>query len=67
MAYQKLRLERSDKPAIVFAQESRVNTEPNLRSEEAFRLHEGTKVQVLDTLNTWKKIKLYRWFYRMDP
>jgi tetratricopeptide (TPR) repeat protein len=58
MAYQKLRLERSDKPAIVFAQESRVNTEPNLRSEEAFRLHEGTKVQVLDTLNTWKKIKL---------
>ena len=46
------------KPAIVFSQEALVKTEPNLRSEEAFRLHEGTKVQILDTLKNWKKIKL---------
>ncbi|MEJ6792484.1 MAG: tetratricopeptide repeat protein [Lacinutrix sp.] len=46
------------KPAIVFAQESQVKIEPNLRSDEAFMLHEGTKVQVLDTINSWKKIKL---------
>lgn len=45
-------------PAIVFAQESQVKSEPNLRSDEAFVLHEGTKVQVLDTVNSWKKIKL---------
>ena len=45
-------------PAIVFAQESQVKSEPNLRSDEAFVLHEGTKVQVLDTVNNWKKIKL---------
>lgn len=57
-AFQKERLDVKNRPAIVFAQESRVKAEPNLRSEEAFRLHEGTKVQVLDTLNEWKKIKL---------
>jgi tetratricopeptide (TPR) repeat protein len=58
MAFRKQALEQADRPAIVFAQESRVNAEPNLRSEEAFRLHEGTKVQVLDTLKNWKKIRL---------
>src|SRR5690606_7518806 len=47
-----------DQPAIVFAQESQVKSEPNLRSSESFKLHEGTKVQVLDTVNNWKKIKL---------
>ena len=47
-----------DQPAIVFAEESKIKTEPNLRSEEAFKLHEGTKVQVLDTVDDWKKIKL---------
>ena len=58
MAFQNYALENNDRPAIVFAKESRVKAEPNLRSEESFRLHEGTKVQVLDTVNSWKKIKL---------
>ncbi|MBT8376844.1 MAG: tetratricopeptide repeat protein [Bacteroidia bacterium] len=58
MAFQNYSLYNDDKPAIVFAQESKVKTEPNLRSEEAFRLHEGTKVQVLDTVKSWHKIKL---------
>ncbi|MBU3820484.1 tetratricopeptide repeat protein [Flavobacteriaceae bacterium XHP0103] len=58
LAFHKFNLEKSDRPAIVFAQESKVKAEPNLRSEEAFMLHEGTKVQVLDTINNWKKIKL---------
>jgi len=51
-------LVKNNNPAIVFAQESQVKSEPNLRSDEAFTIHEGTKVQVLDTLNNWKKIKL---------
>ncbi len=57
-AFNKYNLDNSNNPAIVFAQESKVKNEPNLRSEEAFRLHEGTKVQVLDTVENWKKIKL---------
>jgi len=57
-AFQKYNLVQKDKPAIVFSQEAEVKSEPNLRSSEAFRIHEGTKVQILDTVNNWKKIKL---------
>lgn len=49
---------KKDRPAIVFAKESQVKSEPNLRSSESFKLHEGTKVQILDTVNHWNKIKL---------
>jgi len=58
LAFHKHSLDESDRPAIVFVQESQVKSEPNLRSSEAFILHEGTKVQILDTVNNWKKIKL---------
>lgn len=47
-----------DNPAIVFSQESQVKTEPNNRSQQAFVLHEGTKVNVLEELGEWKKIQL---------
>ena len=57
-AFHKYNLDKKDQPAIVFAQESQVKSEPNLRSTEAFILHEGTKVQILDTVKNWKKIKL---------
>lgn len=58
MAFQKHRLDNNDNPAIVFAQESKVKADPNQKSEEVFRLHEGTKVQVLETYEGWKKIQL---------
>ncbi len=57
-AFQKYNMVQKDQPAIVFSQEAQVKSEPNLRSTEAFKLHEGTKVQILDTVNNWKKIKL---------
>ncbi|MDW5289084.1 tetratricopeptide repeat protein [Formosa sp. PL04] len=57
-AFHDYNLTSKDNPAIIFVQESQVKNEPNLSSEEAFKLHEGTKVQVLDTVNNWKKIKL---------
>ena len=58
MAFQKESLDAKDNPAIVFAQESRVKSEANKTSEELFRLHEGTKVQVLETYEDWIKIQL---------
>lgn len=58
MAFQKSSLDKNDRPAIIFTQESRVKTDPNPTSEEVFRLHEGTKVQVLETYEDWKKIQL---------
>ena len=58
-AFQKYDYDQKDKPAIVFAQESEIKSEPNLRSEISFKLHEGTKVQVLEIYNeNWTKIKL---------
>lgn len=47
-----------DQPAIVFAEESTVKAEPNTISAEVFVIHAGTKVNVLDQLEDWKKIKL---------
>ena len=58
LAYHNYNLTQKDQPAIVFAKESVIKNEPNLRSNEAFKLHEGTKVQILDTVNNWKKIQL---------
>jgi tetratricopeptide (TPR) repeat protein len=57
-AFNSYGLEQKNQPAIVFAQESQIKSEPNLRSEETFKLHEGTKVQVIDTVSNWSKIKL---------
>ena len=48
----------SEQPAIVFAQECLVKSEPNNRSSEVFLLHEGTKVRVLDELEDFRKIEL---------
>ncbi|WP_299526162.1 tetratricopeptide repeat protein [Winogradskyella sp.] len=58
MAFQKESLDYNNNPAIVFVQESRVKSEANKLSEEVFRLHEGTKVQVLESYKDWKKIQL---------
>lgn len=57
-AFHKYNLDKINNPAIVFVQETKVKTDPNNRSEESFRLHEGTKVQVLESYNNWEKIKI---------
>lgn len=48
----------SERPAIVFAEVVSVKNEPRDKATEAFILHEGTKVYVLETLQNWKKIRL---------
>ena len=58
IAFHNYNLSKKDKPAIIFAQETVIKSEPNNRSQELFRLHEGTKVQIIDTINQWKEIKL---------
>lgn len=45
-------------PAIIFADESAIKSEPNANSEQVFVIHAGTKVNVLDELDQWYKIKL---------
>ncbi|WP_430968191.1 tetratricopeptide repeat protein [Spongiimicrobium sp. 2-473A-2-J] len=58
LAYLQYRDFEAEQPAIVFPEETTVKSEPNNRSQEAFKLHQGTKVFVLDQLNDWKKIAL---------
>ena len=55
----KIALEKTLNHAIVFSQEVSLKTEPNLRSETIYLLHEGTKVQLLDSFDdSWTKILL---------
>jgi tetratricopeptide (TPR) repeat protein len=49
---------KADQPAIVFDDEVKVTAEPNKRSETVFTIHEGTKLNVLETLNDYKKIRI---------
>ena len=47
-----------DRPAIVFAPMTEVKAEPNPSSDDAFTLHEGTKVMVLSEDDKFKEIRL---------
>ena len=43
---------------ILFDEKIEVWAEPNSRAEGLFILHEGTKVQMLDALQEWQKIRI---------
>lgn len=57
-AFQQRHYYTSDQYAIIFSEEAEVRSEPTLRSEEIFSLHEGTKVEVLETYQDWIKFEL---------
>ena len=48
----------NDRPAIVFTDITSVKSEPKSTAQDAFVLHAGTKVFVLESLNNYKKIQL---------
>jgi len=55
--YEKSRMD-NEKPAIVFAETASVKSEPKTSGTDAFVLHEGTKVYILESIANWKKIEL---------
>lgn len=57
-AFQQQSIQQSKRFAIVFDQEAKVYAEPNHNSAEAFTLHEGTKLKVLDNFRGYSQIKL---------
>lgn len=57
-AYVQYRDYNADQPAIVFADEVGVTSEPNKSGQEVFVLHAGTKVNVLESLDNWNKIRI---------
>lgn len=58
MAYNTFGAIEKDMPAIVFSESADVKSEPNLKSDAAFTLHEGTKVQIVAIDADWMKIQL---------
>ncbi|HLA55977.1 MAG TPA: tetratricopeptide repeat protein [Flavobacterium sp.] len=52
------RRDQMERPAIVFAGIASVKSEPKESSADAFTLHEGTKVYVLEVLDNWKRVQL---------
>jgi len=51
-------IEKNTKFAILFSNQIDIWSEPNQQAELLFSLHEGTKVEVLDILENWKKIRI---------
>lgn len=58
LGYLNLQDYKKDNPAIILKREITVKAEPNKKSESLFALHEGTKVNIEATLDSWKKIKI---------
>ena len=48
----------NDNPAIIFDKEVDLRSEPNLRSEEISKLHEGTKLNIIESVNDWSLVEL---------
>lgn len=57
-AYTAFAKAEKDNPAIVFAASTDVKSEPKLASTDAFTLHEGTKVMIIESVENWKRILL---------
>ena len=57
-AYSGYNYSKHNKPAIIFSAKASVKNAPTLNSTEAFELHEGTKVVILEKVDGWLKIKL---------
>ena len=53
-----LNFQKKDKPAIIFEDTVEVKAEPKEDADNAFTLHEGTKVFVKETLDNYKRIQL---------
>ena len=49
---------RNNNPAIIFDKQVELRVEPNLRSEVVYTLHEGTKLNVTESINEWSEVKL---------
>jgi len=57
-AFQNYTTVKNNRTAIVFKTASEIKNAPSSNSDTAFKLHEGTKVRVLDQLDNWRKIKI---------
>lgn len=57
-SYRQYRVMTSDGSAIVFTASVPVKSAPQEDSKDLFVLHEGTKVEIIEPLGEWKKIRI---------
>lgn len=57
-AYKIYNYEQSKEFAIIFSPSVYVKSAPDAGATDLFILHEGTKIQILDTINDWIEIKI---------
>ena len=50
--------EKNKKFAILFSKQTDIWSEPNQQADRLFVLHEGAKMQLLDSLEEWQKIRI---------
>lgn len=50
--------EGKERPAIIFSEVASIKSEPLKNAEDAFILHEGTKVNITEKLDNWYKVQL---------
>jgi len=58
IAHQQTVWQKTNKEAVIMAENSYVKVAPNYESEDSFILHEGTEVLVVDQVDEWMRIKL---------
>ena len=56
--YQRYQIEHNEQAAIVFSQTVSVKSAPDFQSVDLFVLHEGVKLEFLDAVGEWRKIRL---------
>ena len=57
-AAQQYQHEHNDRTAIIFSQSVSIKSSPDAQSTDLFVLHEGVKVDLLDAVGEWRKIRL---------
>lgn len=57
-AWNSYQIEQHKKEAIIFSSSIYIKSSPDEAGTNLFMLHEGTKVEILDSVNDWYKIKI---------
>jgi SH3-like domain-containing protein len=55
---QQNQMEKSENIGIIFPSSVTVKSSPDVSGTDLFILHEGVKVEILDLVEKWRKIKL---------
>ncbi len=58
MSFRNYHKQVMNQPAIIFAESANIKSDPSLKSETSFILHEGTKVQIIAEDEDWYRILL---------